>query len=522
MRVSDSDWRAGKIPQLVLVGGSLLLALFILYRFSLPYMVAAIIGFAGLLIALVVLAKAMSGNGDMVGLTWVIFYPLGYYFGAFPREHSIINWDRLCFAVLILALLCSKKARIRSLPRNVRTAGLLWIGFLLVASIMLVLTWDGELGRLRCLLDAFLLPAIPALWVIALLDVRRNAAKLHLIISVLSIYVAAISIAEVILQEDLLPLSDPSIGTGMVFRATGPFIISSTLAIVGAIAVVLLFFLRQAVAPNMRPWQRILHVLGVTGGLIMVVAPLGRGGILALGMIGCMELFARKTGGARGRWIMLVAPVLVAVIGVRFLPSEIYEDRVSNADNLYQRIAQTQQNWKVFLDHPLYGVGLGNFSKSVSSTGTYTTWFQGVESMGVPHSNLGGILSETGVVGIVCYLGAQLVLLVTLWKLARGKGERARDAAKCMLYIFIIYTVNGLDVAVGYYAEANVWYMFALAVCAKFVCAESSAPVTAFSSARRWMLAGAGHGTRAVAGTGFRSRSAPDSAHGFSDPMQVK
>ena len=466
----------------LLLAATLCLACLALWFLPMVYLVAGIAGFSALLVAVYMIARIIDGRPDAMALVWMLIYPLGYYFLTFPKTKTILTWDRFCVAVLLTALLFSRKTSLRHLPAGFKCAGWLWLGFLIVASTSVLLTWDGDTGPLRILLDSFLLPALLGFYVITQFDVRSNAAKLHGAVCFISIYVAVICAAELALHQDLLPLldiGDVAAPNTPIFRANGPFITASTPAVVGLANVFLLIFLRQVIGKNMSALHRKLHVAGVAGAFVCAFAPFHRGTVITLAVIAALELASCRAFGSKSRKVLFALPVLTAVVAIKFMPAEVYEDRVANTENIYARVAQQVQNWHVFAAHPLIGVGLNQFNKYVSNRSD-EAWFRGVNAMGVPHSNIGSILSETGILGALCYLGSQIFLFMGFRRLAQRGDPYVALAWRCFLYIFLAYNIMGLDAANGYYWELNIWYVFAISICMKFAIREkrqASVPV---------------------------------------------
>ena len=98
-----------------------------------------------------------------------------------------------------------------------------------------------------------------------------------------------------------------------------------------------------------------------------IVFTFSRGGILALGVVVLLMLLRRPA-----RWRALAALALAAALAVPFLPSG-YLDRLtalgqvgtveSNTDvSIRGRTAEAGAGWGMFMDHPLTGVGLGNYA----------------------------------------------------------------------------------------------------------------------------------------------------------------
>jgi O-antigen ligase len=142
-----------------------------------------------------------------------------------------------------------------------------------------------------------------------------------------------------------------------------------------------------------------------------IVFTFSRGGILALGVVVLLMLLRRPA-----RWRALAALVLAAALAVPFLPPG-YMDRLtalgqvgtveSNTDvSIRGRTAEAGAGWDMFMDHPLTGVGVGNYS------GYYQEYARslGIEVKRVdrePHNLFLEVAAETGLPGLAAF-GAML------------------------------------------------------------------------------------------------------------------
>jgi O-antigen ligase len=119
------------------------------------------------------------------------------------------------------------------------------------------------------------------------------------------------------------------------------------------------------------------------------------------------------------------------------------------------------------MDHPVLGVGFWNFHEFVVGEPRYLAFYQGVASLDWPHNNLAEILTETGVLGFVPYVLAQILVLRAMWQVRR-LSVSGHLAWKYYVYLFLSYWITGLTEASGY-SPLNLWYMFATAVFLKYV-----------------------------------------------------
>ncbi len=122
------------------------------------------------------------------------------------------------------------------------------------------------------------------------------------------------------------------------------------------------------------------------------------------------------------------------------------------------------------MDHPLLGVGFLNFHEFVVGEPSYLASYEGVSSLDWPHSNLAQVLTETGILGFVPYVMAQVLLFIGMWRL-RKLSNSGYLVWKCYIYVFLCYWILGLDESSGY-SPGNVWYLFVIAVFCKYVLSD--------------------------------------------------
>ncbi len=156
----------------------------------------------------------------------------------------------------------------------------------------------------------------------------------------------------------------------------------------------------------------------------------------------------------RGAWIAVFAGLIavcvllrsralalatVLAIAVMFLYTHHYRNdqgrtlavdtfATEQADrNVATRLVLWDISWKMFLDHPLLGVGMGDYSREAEKRLAERHVRTTVDS----HNIYLQILATRGLVGFIPFVAYWVVLVMTLWKLARRavKGSLARHYA---------------------------------------------------------------------------------------------
>jgi O-antigen ligase len=422
-------------------------------------------------------ATALEGRVEPLILTWVLIFPLGYYFLSFPREQSIITLDRVLPLVLPLAISFGSPQSSDLVPRAIRPCAIAWTIFIVIAGASLV--WSGNaLTSGRLLGDGFCLPALLGWGVIRNFNVRRYAGALHVLVSMMVVYVAGIGAAEMVLKEDLLPLQGSALFfAGSLPRPNGPFYTNDSFAIIGLVALFLLLFLRSVLPDKLGFWRVAIHAVGVTASLAMGLMPMFRSVFITLLLILLLATLSTRKLSLRIAGFALLLACSLSVCLFSLLAPDAYEDR-SNPDNFYVRLAEQMQTLQVFSSHPVLGVGLGRFTDVVGGDSRYLGTYHGIQSIDSPHNNLGGILAETGLLGFIPYVAAQVLLVSVFWGVRKRGTRDSQLAWTYFLSIFLCYWINGMTLASGYASDLNLWFIFAIAILYKYSITEKAEAIS--------------------------------------------
>jgi O-antigen ligase len=404
-----------------------------------------------------IVVNVFRGRFEGILLLWIAVFPLGYYFLSFPTEHAVVTLDRIVVLVASFGFFLTKSGNDTRVPKSLRQAGIALLIFAAIASIPL-----GEspnvLNSIRVVIDSFLLPFLFAWCVIARFDVRGRLPAIHLATCISSIISAAVAVAEIVTGQDLLPIGGVATASyAGIIRPNGPFESNDTLALIGAVSLFLLLFLRSGLGARLSTARRMLHFVGLVSAIGMALLPMFRSVAIT---------FWERGAGRRAWRLALIGVSAGAVFMIAVFAPEVFEDR-SSAGNVYGRFAQFNQSMQVFTEHPLLGVGLLNFHNYVVGEPRYVATYNGVESVDWPHDNLAQVLTETGILGFVPYVVAQILLLRSMWQLRR-LNYSGYLAWKYFVYLFLTYWITGLSESSGY-GPLNVWYMFVVAVIFKYV-----------------------------------------------------
>jgi O-antigen ligase len=205
-------------------------------------------------------------------------------------------------------------------------------------------------------------------------------------------------------------------------------------------------FLTYLSARTKQWWFRLLALGGAAIILVGVAFTLSRTGfILAITTIGLI-LIQRTAGRQRiGAVILLV----FLAAGAFALPDTYWQIMFSSLSNIQTgegtmglRYGLWQAGLKMWLDHPLTGVGIGQFDNYLPQ---YGAGLLRARYLGLGAHNLYvSMLAETGLVGLALFcilVGAALIRFI---RSARSANSETSALAQVWLIVFVIILVGGL------------------------------------------------------------------------------
>lgn len=425
-----------------------------------------------------VVAEVFRGDFDKIVLFWAAVFPLGSY-AWFPKEHSIVTLERGIIFLGFCGLLLARRSTISPTPKALRRVGLACIAYIAVAAFTVTMTPDF-LSSGRFLLDSFPVPLCFGWLILVWFNVRRHLPVLHTSVCIASVICASVAAAEIATGQDLIPIGGSEMFfAGGIARPNGPFASNDKLAVIGGVCLFLLLFLRVALGSAVSTTRRVIHFVGLTAAIGMSLMPMFRSVMLTLVLVLIIDTFWERRPSQRAWRATLLAAFIGLVLVVRVAMPDVFEDR-SGSDNLYGRIAEYEQSFKVFLDHPLLGVGYNNFNGAVAGISRYRTSYEGVASLDWPHSNLNSVVVETGIIGFIPYAMMHIFLFLAFWQLRRVSAS-GRMVWKYYVYMMLTYWITGLTEACGT-EPLNTIYTFALLVCYKYA---ATAPDAVFPEENR-------------------------------------
>jgi hypothetical protein len=418
---------------------------------------------AGWIALIWVAISFVRGQLHYMVLIWVAIYPYCYYFLSFPKERAIFTVDRALIVLLgVEMLIVSRSSRGVPLTRDVRISAYLWGLYLLVCSLSLMGHGPEVFPSYRLLVEGMVMPALLGLYAMRYFPLPQEVRKLHVCACVLALGVCITGLIELTTNIDLFPWngSEPMFTDTHLRRADGPFEQQIVLSVVAILLFFFIIYLRQLMPRRISPGRAVLHRAGWLASLGAALLPMNRGLVFVLAAIAIIDWSSKHRLISRRIWAAFFGLILLATVAAKLLDPRLYDDRVSNPDNVYQRLAQHRETLRVVREYPFFGVGFGLYHDVATRNPQYMAKWNGIESMTYPHNVLMTVLSEAGIMGLIFYVGAQVFLVRTMWRLRKTYPQ----GWLAFLYCFLIYALTGLDYATVYFSDINLLYLFILGV----------------------------------------------------------
>jgi O-antigen ligase len=237
-----------------------------------------------------------------------------------------------------------------------------------------------------------------------------------------------------------------------------------------------------------RFWARVGLVLAFVLITVAFFATESRGGLLALGVsaLAALVLFPDQRRRLAG---FVVLAVVVAIVAVATTPGLL--TRITNFSG---GTSGRSDIWtvagKVFVEHPLAGVGLNNFQvvephfalidRTISRVGYIA------ETPYPAHNTYLGLLAETGVIGLIGFLAIAIASLRAAWLAAREFHDTGRQAYAHLAQTALMGTI-GMLTAIFFFSDGDdwrVWILLGLGPALLTLARSRAAPATAVAPRR--------------------------------------
>ncbi|MDH3196807.1 MAG: O-antigen ligase family protein [Candidatus Krumholzibacteria bacterium] len=181
-----------------------------------------------------------------------------------------------------------------------------------------------------------------------------------------------------------------------------------------------------------RAWLRLACALGVVLLVVGVFATFSRAAVFTLALVAAGAM-AREVRGRRGWLAVLVLLAVGVLLGPRYYFERVFAlgDVVSNVNrdwSVLMRMRALETAWELFTQHPLTGVGMGNFIVR----GDYNLWIRIVV-----HNSYMEVLVGMGIFGLAAFL---TMLGAALRHPAAGARERwpGREWMRPLCYYVVV------------------------------------------------------------------------------------
>lgn len=198
---------------------------------------------------------------------------------------------------------------------------------------------------------------------------------------------------------------------------------------------ILFFFSIMNVEEIKNQWLNIILLTLV--GTVMILT-FSRGGVYFIGAIaGCYILYNRARIGNYFKFLVLI-PIgaIIYFSAIETTGGKIVERYSLEGSSGRDKLVMVA--FKLFGDHPFFGIGTGNFNTEILKRGLYP-----VES-GV-HNEFARAAAEHGIIGIIFYWGFFLFLFINIY----NRPQPQRQFAMYFLILFCLIVVhNGLKISI--------------------------------------------------------------------------
>lgn len=213
----------------------------------------------------------------------------------------------------------------------------------------------------------------------------------------------------------------------------------------GAIALLQLSMAVMLLESERRGWVRNCAILGVILIPMLILMTQSRGVFLGL-----LIFIAITLAGQRRRLRLLFRVAVIAVLLATVVPSGVWDrfgtlrhatstttlDEVDGAEgSARQRYEIWRVAWKISLDHPLTGVGLGAYKPNHEQYALQPEFNPTAQGGRDTHSLYLNVLAETGYPGFILYLGMLLTVLITAERTRRRCRGVLDSAARQILVL---------------------------------------------------------------------------------------
>jgi O-antigen ligase len=456
-----------------------------------------------------VLAVVEQISIEAVLIFWFALTPLASFYVRYPAEQSLITFDRLIFSgVALLLLLKAYRRNQKNRDAQALNLGLkttdsrfqtfratkfeiawFWLAVLALANALLMANSVGYATKIA--VDAFFLPLVAFHVARYHFDLRGREKALLIAVLLLAVFLCFTGAFEFITGANLFAYKGSDLVRERELRINGPFASDSSYAIICLLVALFLRAAPRLLKITFDKSARFIYFLGLAAIIIATFLPFFRATIVALGL--CLLIIeilihlkrqpttdqsanlpvtASMPNRLRSRRLLTYAAIAAVALtsGAALLEMQSQSSivrRLTSPRNLYGRLATWETAARIALERPWFGVGMANytdyFEEKFSDLKQEEDWVGGVIALNAPHSNFIWIASELGLPAFALYLLAYAYLILLGYRGIRRAGNReAFIAAGFFLVLLVAYTLPGLTLSSGAYADLNLYWFFLL------------------------------------------------------------
>ena len=450
-----------------------------------------------------VIAAAALGAGILVSglisvqtvlIVWFVTTPLASFYVRFPIDRSILTYNRVVIALVVVILLLNSVYTTVSTTtgsetespslKAVRRSSLSVSKFEAAWALLSVFALASALARsnnvayaTRTAVDTFWLPLAAFHIAKNYVDPRKAGRGLLLGSIALAFLLFATGVFEIATGTDLFAYKGSELVREGERRVNGPFAADSSFAIICTILFLFLLAAPKLFRVRFDRTGKLVYSCAVAGVALGALLPMFRTVALALVVSGIVLLWLKehpnhqssmlRTVTRRGLPLgALLVTILIALVGWIATSAPLPGgSRLTDPRSAYGRLAAWQGAAEMVFDNPVLGVGLANYADYYDATHYYAD--EAPEEVletkagDSPHSNVLWIGAELGLTGLALYVAANVYLFLMGWRAVKGaRDSRQRLAASCLLAIVVAYWMSGLTLTSGYYSDSNLYFLF--------------------------------------------------------------
>jgi O-antigen ligase/polysaccharide polymerase Wzy-like membrane protein len=352
------------------------------------------------------------------------------------------------YLVLAVAALATAWRAVRGVPLRPIRRDIAWPAAVFLAFASLSLTWTGDVGSARNLLEYFLLPFAVLVVVVAHAPFPPRMPRILGTISIgLAVLFAVVGLVEAATHRLIFYAHNLQVSNTYTsfFRVTSlfrdPSLYGRHLVLGLAIVIVCL-------------WLRKLDVIPVA----VLVAVLFAGLYFSYSQSSYAALFVvvlaitLVAGDRRARRVALVAAVAVLLVGTGIAAAKVAHSSVRKATS--DRSRRIELTARVFAHHPLAGAGLGSQPRASQKLATRFGPLQNFVSHTTPLT----VAAELGIVGLLAYVAVLAGAAHAIDDVRRRQQALGLSLAAVFLALF----VHSLAYS-GFFEDPITWLVLGIA-----------------------------------------------------------